>query len=217
MSTEQGSEQESPFSDVRHPKKRAFLVAYAATGHRGKAAEAAGIERSTLYSPPWRDDEVFQAALERAQSMTVDILEEEALRRAVKGVKKPTGWYKGRPGGFVREYSDTLLIFLLKGAAPEKYKDRIGMDVRGMLGRIDWGRLSADQLQRIANGEHPSSVLAGAAEDYRKLLEQLPNDAAAGPKPLPPGREIPAHPTEPRPATSPAPLADLPTDDEGVT
>jgi hypothetical protein len=52
----------------------------------------------------------------------VQLLEDEAMGRAVEGVEKPisvNGELKT-----IREYSDTLLIFLLKGAAPEKYRER---------------------------------------------------------------------------------------------
>ena len=45
-------------------------------------------------------------------------------RRAVEGVEEPVGWYKGEAGGVVRKYSDTLLIFLLKGRKPEMYRER---------------------------------------------------------------------------------------------
>jgi hypothetical protein len=49
-----------------------------------------------------------------------DVLEAEAWRRAVEGVERPivSG---GKVVTTVREYSDTLLIFLLKGRRPEKY------------------------------------------------------------------------------------------------
>ncbi len=50
------------------------------------------------------------------------MLEGEAIRRAFEGALQPTGWYRGQPGGYVREYSDELLILLLKGALPEKYR-----------------------------------------------------------------------------------------------
>ena len=43
-----------------------------------------------------------------------DALEAEARRRAVEGVRKPV-FYQGVICGWVGEYSDTLLIFLLKG------------------------------------------------------------------------------------------------------
>lgn len=56
-------------------------------------------------------------------------MEQEAFRRAVEGTEKPVFGSMGfRMGsgeiGRVREYSDTLLIFLLKGARPEKYRER---------------------------------------------------------------------------------------------
>ncbi len=56
-----------------------------------------------------------------AKECAADLIEAEALRRAVHGTVKPTGWYKGVPGGYIREYSDILAIFLLKGLRPEKY------------------------------------------------------------------------------------------------
>jgi hypothetical protein len=51
-------------------------------------------------------------------------LEQEARRRAVEGTKKNV-YYQGEPCGVNTEYSDTLLIFLLKGAKPEKYAERV--------------------------------------------------------------------------------------------
>ena len=70
---------ESPFSEIQHPKKRAFLAAYAETGRKGLAAELAGIDRSAIYQPGWRDDPEFEAALERARMMALDVLEAEVL------------------------------------------------------------------------------------------------------------------------------------------
>ena len=49
-------------------------------------------------------------------------MEAEARRRGVEGTLKPV-FYKGEECGQVREYSDTLLIFLLKAHDP-KYRDR---------------------------------------------------------------------------------------------
>ena len=51
-----------------------------------------------------------------------DLLEAEARRPAVSGVRKPV-YYMGDICGTVRECSDTLLIFLMKGAMAEKYRD----------------------------------------------------------------------------------------------
>ena len=62
-----------PFSEIQHPKKRAFLVAYAETRKKGLAAELAGIDRSAIYQPGWRDDFEFKEALERASAMAADM------------------------------------------------------------------------------------------------------------------------------------------------
>ncbi|MDP2936788.1 MAG: hypothetical protein Q8O86_09895 [Dehalococcoidia bacterium] len=45
-----------------------------------------------------------------------------------KGTEKPV-FQGGQQVGVVREYSDVLLIFLLKGARPEKYRDNLKADV----------------------------------------------------------------------------------------
>ncbi|HEX6937920.1 MAG TPA: hypothetical protein VF158_00810, partial [Longimicrobiales bacterium] len=61
-----------------------------------------------------------------------DHLEAEARRRALEGVERKQFTQRGDPiidpatgKHYVeRAYSDTLLIFLLKGARPERYRDR---------------------------------------------------------------------------------------------
>lgn len=122
----------SPFDFVRHPKRRAYLAALVETGGNVKrAAEIAGVNRTTPYTDQWREDPEFAAALPIAKRLGADALEAEAIRRARDGVEEPVGWYKGQPGGYVTRYSDTLLIFLLKGAKPSKYQDR--MELSGEL------------------------------------------------------------------------------------
>lgn len=76
-----------------------------------------------------RADELFAAAWDDALDQASDLLEKEARRRAHDGWDEPVfGSLGNNQGsgeiGTVRKYSDTLLIFLLKGARPEKYRDR---------------------------------------------------------------------------------------------
>ena len=149
---------ESPFAEISHPKKGAFLSAFAECGNKSRAAEMAGIVKQTIYTPQWRDDREFQAALERAREMAADILEAEAHRRAVEGWVEPVGWYKGKAGGTVRRYSDVLLIFTLKGLLPDRYRERV--DVRGVLAHLDVNALPDALIARLAAGENPISVLA---------------------------------------------------------
>lgn len=105
-----------------HLKKRALLAALARTGNVSEAARAARVDRNCYYD--WRkEDKVFKAAAEAALEEAADRLEAEARRRAEAGVPEPV-FYRGRKVATIRRYSDTLLIFLLKGVRPEKFRER---------------------------------------------------------------------------------------------
>ena len=108
------------------PKKREwkpkFIERLRECGNVSEAARHAGVSRKTVYkernsSEPFRDD--WDDAMEEG----VDALELEARRRASEGWEEPV-FYEGRQVATVRKYSDTLLIFLLKGRRPDVFKDR---------------------------------------------------------------------------------------------
>ena len=146
--------------------KAAFLAAFAECGNIRESAEVAGIGRRTHYT--WLETDVdYAAAFAEAQENAVEALEAEARRRAVEGVEEPVGWYKGVAGGSVRRYSDNLLMFLLKGLQPDKYRERF--EVRGSIAHLDLTQLPPDLLARIAAGEHPLAVLASLPDDPRQL------------------------------------------------
>ena len=107
-----------------HPKKRAFLAVYPGCGTIKAAAEAVKIDRRRHYEWLAADPE-YVTAFEQAKEDAADTLEAEAIRRAVHGVEEPVGWHRGVAGGTVTRYSDTLLIFLLKGLRPEKYRENV--------------------------------------------------------------------------------------------
>jgi len=164
---------QSPFRHIRQRKKRRFLDALVlAGGNVTRAAELAGVDRSTVYTSQWSGDPVFAEALEQARELAADALQGEAVRRAFEGILEPVGWYKGQPGGYVRRYSDTLLIFLLKGAFPHRYSDK--QEVKGQFAHIDFTKLPDEALSRIAGGEHPTSVLASMAARYEPEARALP-------------------------------------------
>jgi hypothetical protein len=120
---------------IRTPKKREkFLDALKRTGNVTKACTLAGLGRTAVYE--WRDEEEeFRQNWQKALDVAADLLEEEAIRRGKDGVKKPV-YQGGKLVGHMQEYSDTLLIFLLKGAKPQKYGDKIAHT----------GRLTLEQL-----------------------------------------------------------------------
>ncbi len=116
---------------IGHPKKRAFLAAFRETASVSRAATMAGIRRGTHYD--WLKDEAYAASFRIAQERAIQSLEDEAVRRAYEGIEEPV-FQAGRQVGVVRKYSDTLLIFLLKGLRPQKYKDRIAAEHSGEAG-----------------------------------------------------------------------------------
>ena len=121
------------------PKKRQrFCEALAHCGNVSEAARTVGVSRPTLYDYR-KTDAIFAAEWDSAAELGADALEDEARRRAHDGVEEPLTCAKGliyRPDGSeatVTKYSDTLLIFLLKGAKPEKYRDKSSVEVSGSL------------------------------------------------------------------------------------
>jgi hypothetical protein len=127
--------------------KAVFLKALAKSGVVTTACRKAKIGRTTAYKV--RDEDIdLAAAWDDALDQAADVMEEEAHRRAVEGVLKPI-YQGGKKVGSVREYSDTLLIFQLKAARPEKYRER--SDIRHS-GKIDVGKLSDDELLAIVEG-----------------------------------------------------------------
>lgn len=114
----------------RETRQAAFLAAYRECGTVRHAAEAAKVARSQHYE--WMADRDYASAFEDAQQEAADALEREAVRRASEGLRRYK-FDKGVPikhpetgePYFEHEYSDSLLIFLLKGAKPEKYRERV--------------------------------------------------------------------------------------------
>jgi hypothetical protein len=125
----------------------AFLKALADTGNVRAACHVAGVGRTTAYRAQ-ADDPAFAAAWETAIEESVDLLEIEARRRAVKGTDKPV-FHQGKQVASVKEYSDTLLIFLLKANRPEKYRDNYKLNEL------------LDQITRHVAGQPPAPGAPG--------------------------------------------------------
>lgn len=101
------------------PNQRAFLAAYAECGNVRAASRAAKVSDHSHYVM-WRDDANYQEAFKLAHELACDALEFEARRRAVEGTKRGI-WYKGRMVGTEFEYSDALLMFLLRAERRAKF------------------------------------------------------------------------------------------------
>lgn len=145
---------------VRHLKK-GFLEEFARHGNISEAAREVGIDRTTVYL--WKQrDAAFLEAFERAELDATEVLETEARRRAVEGWEEPVFGSLGQGAGSgeigtVRKFSDTLLIFLLKGRAPEKYRDRASLEHTGKnggpivaaVGNVDLSKLTDEELNAL--------------------------------------------------------------------
>lgn len=87
-----------------------------------RAAEAIGVSRGRLYELR-EEDPGFDAAWREALEDGADVLESEAWRRAVHGIREPV-FYQGQEVGAVTRYSDQLLTLLLKAHRKEKFSER---------------------------------------------------------------------------------------------
>lgn len=166
------------------PKRGAFLAAYVRTASITKAARAARIERRLHYN--WlADDPEYPKLFAAAQTEAAQILEDEAIRRAHEGVLKPLTYkgqfsYKTRPrkdanGAVIkdkdgrvqveeygaplaiREYSDGMMMFLLRGFLPAKYRENSSVELSGPGGGAitltdpRLAELTDEELETLAN------------------------------------------------------------------
>jgi len=138
--------------ELTQAKKARFLARFAEDGTITAAAKAAGIERHTHYA--WMDaDPEYAAGFREATKQAIEAMEAEARRRAVVGIEEPV-YQGGRQVGAIRRFSDTLLIFLLKGAMPSKYRERIDvtMDVSSEVRKMA-AELGLDEAAILAEAE----------------------------------------------------------------
>lgn len=102
--------------------KQPFLEAISRGLCVREACRIAGITPGPVYHQRNTDEE-FQKEWDRVADLGTELLEQEAQRRAFHGTEKPV-FYKGEQCGVIQEYSDTLLMFVLRGRKPEMYRDK---------------------------------------------------------------------------------------------
>lgn len=113
-------------------KESAFFAALAETANVSRACRAIEVSRQCAYDR--REAEPgFGRRWDAALRLGVEALEDEATRRGFEGVDKPV-YQGGERVGTIREYSDTLAIFLLKAHKPEKYRERYDVEHAGRNG-----------------------------------------------------------------------------------
>ena len=124
--------EDDPDYSAQDPEIRTFIRVLATTGRVKVAADRAGLHRSRLYKLRDRDKK-FRALWKKALEGRSDLIEDEAMRRAVQGVEEPV-YYMGSICGYKRVYSDALLGKLMEGNIPEKYRANHKVEVTGAVG-----------------------------------------------------------------------------------
>jgi hypothetical protein len=137
------------FTDDRVEK---FLAILSQGSSVTAAAEQTGIGRRTVYA--WKaGDPEFAEAFEDAWQRGIAVLEDEAVRRAYHGNERPV-FQKGVQVGSVKEFSDSLLMFLLKSRDP-RFRDKATVEMTGAGGgpiktdAVDLSKLSTDELRDL--------------------------------------------------------------------
>jgi hypothetical protein len=136
-------------------KESAFFAALAETASVSHASTAVKISRQTAYTRREQEPE-FAQRWEEALQLGVEALEDEATRRGFHGVDRPV-FHQGEVCGTIREYSDTLAIFLLKAHKPEKYRERFDVEHAGRGG---------GPMQTVSAQMTPEQ----AAQAYKELM-----------------------------------------------
>lgn len=120
---------------AKRRKQRLFLRGFASTGVVLDGLLAAGVSRDVEHY--WRkNDEAYLALFRVAEAHAADIVEREAIRRAVHGYEEPV-IFQGQPTIVTdeatgkekvyttRKYSDGLMALVLKGRRREVYGDKV--------------------------------------------------------------------------------------------
>lgn len=175
------------FGSQLTPQQTAFLAAFSVLGQVQKSARAIGISFSThnLWLREAKKDGPYKKGFEIAQKIAQQSLEDEAVYRATEGLRKYKFDKDGNPikhpetgePYYEDVRSDLLLIFLLKAADPQKFRENSSVQVTGANGQpievsstvrvcedSDWYG-NADQLNKL-NSVAPACIAApGASAD----------------------------------------------------
>lgn len=143
----------SKYTQFTLKRREDFLAALAEGNTVTTAARLVGMSRRAVYKTRVADPD-FAAEWDSSFDEGADVIEQEAIRRAVQGVDKPV-YQGGIEVGVVREYSDSLLALVLKTKKKE-YRDSVSVKHEGGVkhthqhsGRINLSQATDDELAII--------------------------------------------------------------------
>lgn len=126
-----------------------FFEELAKTGVTARACRKSGISVFSVHYYSYKYP-LFALRMKICRELGAESLEAEAFRRAVDGVKRGVYW-QGAHIATERVYSDLLLTFLLKGAKPDKYRERVSTENTNVNVDVPMDEASEDAMRaRIA-------------------------------------------------------------------
>lgn len=155
--------------------KSRFLAAFKLSGIIQHGCSEAGVSRATVRK--WLEkDEKFRQKFLDAQEGAADVVEAELWKRAVVGEEEDVFNRHGEVIGTRRKKSDILLMFLMKGMRPQKYKERMeSSETNERVKQIE------EELQRLGVVQ---KIEAGGEFNVEDVLEE---DPKTQPEPEPVG------------------------------
>lgn len=108
---------------VSEKRRRLVLKYLRQTGKVNESCQRAGYADATYIQRLRNTDPEFSKAFDEAREVALSRFEDELVRRGVDGVEREI-FFKGEVCGREMQYSDQLLMFLLKANDPAKYRDR---------------------------------------------------------------------------------------------
>lgn len=154
------------------PWVKRFLKYLAQSGNVSWSAEKAHV-RAGAAQLERRNNPVFAAQWAEAMEASLSVLEVEARRRAVEGTLVPV-YSKAKQIGTIRKHSDQLLMFLLKAAKPEVYRDNVSIEHN--MGERTLSTAAALISAMRSSADNHGGTPAEVAEQYVDVLVNNPEE-----------------------------------------
>ena len=137
----------------------ALLTALAETANVQYAAQQMPRSPTTCYAWRTRDPTCAEAWDATMEPAVESVFEAEAMCCGLEGVDRDV-FFQGKKVGSTREYADTLLMFLLKGWKPARYKARSEVVHAGAIALLR----TLEQMGKMSPDELPAFLLEAAQE-----------------------------------------------------
>lgn len=149
-------------------KRWEFLARLSLSGSVADTCRMSGVKQSTAYGYR-REHPDFAVLWDDALREALGRMETEAGRRAVDGTDKPV-FHKGEEVGYIREYSDQLLMFLIRKHDASYNNTRSQVELSGPGGGpIAHADMTPQRRQQLVN-----AILASADADRTQVTDVDP-------------------------------------------